>query len=102
MDLYHSLSGMVEVTVICADPAQVMTMLEQKGIELRDVRMPDELTLVVLIRRRQERMLIALCEKKGLDVKITGRMGFYWKLNALWHRPVLLIGILVMLLVGMY
>lgn len=102
MDLYHSLSGMVEVTVICADPAQVMTMLEQKGIELRDIRMPDELTLVVLIRRWQERLLIALCEKKGLDVKITGRMGFYWKLNALWHRPVLLIGILVMLLVGMY
>ena len=102
MDLYHSLSGMVEATVVCADPAQVMTMLEQNGIELRNIRMPDELTLVALIRRRQQRQLMGLCEKKGLDAKITDRKGLYWKLNALWHRPVLLIGLLGMILLGMY
>jgi len=102
MDLYHSLSGMLEVTVVCADPPRIMTMLEQNGIELRNVRMPDELTLVVLARRRQVNALLSICEKKGLDAKITGRQGLYWKLNGLWHRPVLLIGLLGMILLGMY
>ena len=102
MDLFHSLSGMLEVTIVCADPAHVMTMLEQNGIELRNVRIPDALTLVVLIRRRQWALLTSLCEKKGLDAKITGRKGFFWKINGLWHRPVLLIGILSMILLGMY
>ena len=102
MDLFHSLSGMLEVTIVCADPAQVMTILEQNGIELRNVRIPDALTLVVLIRRRQWTLLTSLCEKKGLDAKITGREGFYWKINGLWHRPVLLIGILAMILLGVY
>lgn len=102
MDLYHSLSGMLEMTILCADPPQVMTMLEQKGIELRNVRIPDELTLVVQVRRRQGKYLASLCKQKGLEVSVTGRNGLYWKLNALWHRPVLLIGLLGMLLLGMY
>ena len=102
MDLYQSLSGKLEVTVLCADPAQAMTMLEQNGIELRNVKIIDELTLVVFVQRSRYKQLMSLCQKKGLDVKITGRVGLYWKLNALWHRPVLLIGLLAMVLVGMY
>ena len=102
MDLYHSLSGMVEVTITCADPAQVMTMLEQGGVELRNVRIADELTLVLLIRRRQTGLLLALCDKRGLDAQISNRVGLYWRLNALLHRPVLLLGILGMILLGLY
>lgn len=102
MDLYHSLSGMLEVTILCADPAQVMTMMEENGIELRNVQIPDELTLVAMIRRRQVKQLTALCKKKGLETSITKKIGLYWKFNALWHRPVLLIGIVGMILLGMY
>ena len=102
MDLYHSLAGMLEITITCADPAQVMTMLEQKGIELRNVRANDPFTLVVMIRRRQARLLLRFCEKKGLDAKISNRKGVYWRLIQLWHRPVLWMGILGMILLGMY
>ena len=102
MDLYHSLSGMVEATILCADPTQVITMLEQNGMELRDVRIVDALTLVVLVRRRQIGLLLALCDEKGLDAQITNRIGLFWRLNTLLHRPVLLLGILGMILLGLY
>ena len=79
-----------------------MTFLDQSGIELRDIRVPDEITLIVSIRRRQRKKLMKICQQKGLEAKITQRNGLYWHLSALLHRPVLLTGVLAMLLLGFY
>lgn len=102
MDLYRSFSGAMEIRILCADPAGGITYLEENGVELRNIQLLDELTFTAQIQRKQRNLVAKLCRKKGLDVTFSGRMGIYWRLNALWHRPVLLLTLLGMLILGMY
>ena len=102
MDLYRSLSGVLDIKIVCANPAETITFLQRHGIELRQVVLSDELTIQCRINRRQERVIREICETKGLGLHVIGKTGIYWKLRQLWHRPVLLIGLLCMMLLGMY
>ena len=102
MDIYRSLAGVLEIRIVCADPAYMITVLEQKGVELHDVRLSDELTLVAQIPRKQWSFVASICEKMGVDLERIGHRGIYWQLRELWHRPVLIAGMVLVLLVGFY
>ena len=102
MDLYRSLAGVLEIRIICADPAGMITLLEQKCVELRDVRLPDELTLIAQIPRGQWSRVQTVCDKTGVDLQEIGRKGVFWRFQELWHRPVLVFGMILVLLIGFY
>lgn len=102
MNLWDSLQGTLSVKLTSADPAAALEAMGSAGIILRNVVMQDELTVTFEILRRHEKLLWALAERRGDTAVITGRRGIFWGWKALLHRPVLLVGMAILLILGCY
>lgn len=92
MDLWKSLSGMIEVELTSAEPETALGAINARGIEIYRVEQKGELTLRFRIRRRDYTVLAALCEKRGETLNVLRKSGLYWAGRQLLNRPVLLVG----------
>ena len=103
MDIWISMSGMVDVELTCADPAAAMSQLYQLGIPIYNAAREDEDIVVHFqVQRKDFRKLNALVRKKGYRLRLKRRFGLYWSVRMALSRPVLLLGLLVFIFVTMY
>ncbi len=103
MDLWRSLNGMVGVQLTSADPAAAITQINAAGIAVYSAsRDENDIVTGFSVRRQDVRKLRALAEKRGYELTVSHKMGIYWIGKRLLHRPVLVIGILIFLLIAMY
>ena len=102
MDIFHSLSGAVDLEITTADPAACLTAITEAGIILRHVRTVDGVTLQISVFRQDCRKIGTMAAHRGWELKILGRKGIYWRMQRMLHRPVLLWGVLVLLLLVLY
>ncbi len=102
MGLFRSLSGMLKLEITSADPALTITRLNEAGVELFNTSQTGDLTIRFSLRRRDYPRVRALCEKRGEQVKVVERSGFFWQLYALRKRPVLVGGIAFLLACALY
>lgn len=102
MGVWRSLSGMVEVRLISAEPMSALRAVLQAGIEVTDAEQEDDLTLRFGLRRCDYRSLRAIVRKRGERLEVLHRKGLYWALRRLIKRPVLLIGIGFLLFLTVY
>ncbi len=93
MGVIRSMAGMLVVEISSADIPAALAAITQQEIELFQVRMHDELTAELLLRREDWRRLAALCRQRGDGVKLRHRQGLYWRLKGLLRRPLLLGGV---------
>lgn len=93
MDFWQSLSGMVVLEIIAADPAWLLSALHEHGIPLAKVQFIDELTVQLQVNRRHGKWISSYCEKMGLKCRIISKRGLFWKLRGLLKRPVFVIGL---------
>ena len=97
MDFWRSVSGIIRVRVQSADTASALSAIHNAGITLFDVISEDALTLSLSIHRKQFKQLKKLLEKRGEDVQLRRNYGIYWVGKGLLKRPVLLLGLLLIL-----
>ncbi len=102
MEFWRSLAGMVRITLTSADTAACLTAMDRAGIPAREVTALDELNLSILLRRQDLKKLRRLCDKKGASLTVTGRAGIYWPLKGLLGRPVLVVGLAILLAAALY
>ena len=102
MTLLESLMGCAEVELTSADVARLLDLACQKGIHLRDVNWIDDLSVRILVSRPDYKRLDSLARKLGAGVRILNRRGLYWDAHNLLCRPLFLIGMMVMLLMGIF
>lgn len=102
MDLWKSIAGMVEVELTSADPADAFRAVTECNISLFRVTHLSDLTVRFLIYRKDFRALAALCGKRGETLRLCRRRGVYWTVKNLLHRPVLLLGLALMLGLALY
>ena len=103
MDVWHSIDGMMELTVTSADPAGALTALNCAGIPLFAVdRGEDDLTVRFRIRRKDAYRVKAILERRGEMLGSVRSKGVYWAFVRLLRRPVLLIGILLLTALSLY
>ncbi len=103
MELTHSLSGMLCARVTSADPAGALTAIQQADIQVFDAQCADEdIDLYFYIRRQDCKSLHKLCTGKGYDLKILRSAGAYWALRRILDRPLLLVGMLILLVLSAY
>ena len=102
MDLWKSLSGMVEAELTSADLGAAFTAISQADIAVFSVRQTDDLTARLRIPRSDFARLSALAEKRGERLRLISRPGLYWLGKRLLGRPVLAMGLFVLLLVSTY
>ena len=102
MNLWHSLNGMEQMELTCADPAFALTVLNRQDLTLRDVEFVDAFTVRFTIPRQLEKKLRSISEKRGFEIKKVQVRGLFWRVKSLLKRPVLTSGVLILLLLGMY
>lgn len=96
MDIWRSLAGVVEVELTSAIPEESLGAISALGMELTALEKVGDLSYRFRIPRRDWRRLKGLCQKRGETLTLRRRMGIYWKGKALLKRPVLLLGLAVL------
>ncbi len=102
MNFWNSLAGALQVQFTAADLPGAFSAIEKAGIDLLKVIYRDALSVEFTIFRHDLKPLILLCEKKGYSYHVDRRMGIFWALAGLWKRPVLIIGIFLLLLLSLW
>ncbi len=101
MDLWHSLSGMVSIEILSADPTATLAYLYSKEIPLQNVCVPDELTLLITVQRPYFKNVVSILDRRGEKWKMIGRRGLFWSFRAMLSRPVLIAGLGILILLTM-
>lgn len=102
MELWHSLNGMLQAELVSADTAGAVTRFFESGITIYDAEYLDDLTVRFQIRRQDYKRIRLLAEKRGDVLKLLKKRGLYWTGKGLLKRPVLMLGILAILILGTY
>lgn len=93
MGMIRSVAGMVAVEIDSADIPGLLSAITEIGIPVFHAGIKGELTLQLRLRREDWRRVSALCRRRGEKARIRRRMGVYWLLKGMLHRPVLLTGL---------
>lgn len=102
MNFWRSVSGMVEVRIITADPAGALAAINHAGLEVFSAVMEGNLTISFTLRRWDYPRLRRLIKKRGEVLKLVSREGIYWAIRRILSRPVLLVGLLLILGLSVY
>lgn len=97
MDFWQSLSGMVEVELVSANLSAILMELNKMDIPVFSVAQEDALTMRFTIRRKDHKYLRNIVKRKGAELRACQRKGIYWGAKSLLRRPVLLLGMLLLL-----
>ena len=79
MMLYNSVFGYTELEILSASASQTIEKLNQEGITLYDLRMPDDLTLSLKISRKDFKKLQAIAKNHGDIIKNSQHKGLVFK-----------------------
>ena len=103
MDFWHSVEGMVGLTLTGASPAQSVSAINQAGITVYDAKMgEDELTVHFQVSRKAIKRVREIASKRGDTLSIRRRKGMYWTAKGLLKRPVLLAGIIILMCIAVF
>lgn len=102
MNFWKSISGMLQVELTSANPEESFLAANEQGIAFFRMEQISGLTTRLYISRANHRRLQKLCEKRGDTLRICGRKGLYWNIKALIYRPMLLIGLSLMMILLFY
>lgn len=102
MDFWKSLGGMLQVKLTSADLTGTLGAINTAGITIYHVQEESDLVLRFDVQRRDYRRLRALTKKRGEKLELSRRQGLYWVLRQFVRRPVLMMGILLILMLTLY
>ena len=89
--------GTIYLEVVSADIPAFLSAANGAGLELRNVEMPDALTVRFEVPRYRLKILLKLTDHRGEKLTILARRGLWWKIAAMKKRPVLVAGVLLMI-----
>ena len=88
----------VQVTVTSADIPNLLNILQEKAIGTETVNHIDALTISLEIPQKKLAQLESICAKRGDTLQIGGRSGGLLTVKRLIHRPVLILGLLLLVI----
>lgn len=102
MAFWKSLVGQYQVELVSSDISQMLTAINSEGILLQQIQFVDELHLHATISRTQFPGLKLLITKRGEELNVRKKLGFFWKLSSVTKRPVLVFGLLFILMLCLF
>lgn len=102
MGIYRSLGGTVSMKLTSADIPGAMAGFNRRGFILENIRTEDELCIHFSVRRKYVRRMRSYVRKRGDVLEEIGTTGLYWSFRRLFRHPVMILGILLILLFGLY
>lgn len=92
----------MQVELCAADLNGVIGAVTSAGIPLYEVVSDGELTICATVERADYARLQKIARRKGWTLRIVRRKGFFWRIEKLTRRPVLVALLTIMLLVSLY
>ncbi len=99
MGLIQSLAGTVTVELTSADIPGLLKKMNSLGITLERVCVISDLSVRCTIRRSDAQRVISAAERMAASAKLVKKQGLYWRGSSLLRRPVLLVGMAIILFV---
>ena len=93
MKLVEWLMGTIRVEIVSADVTGMLYVINGAGILLRNIEMPDMLTVQFDMNRKDWNPLAKLIRRRGEQMRILRRSGLWWKAAGLKRRPTLTMGL---------
>ena len=97
MDLWQSFNGVITMRITSADIAGLLSAIHKQNIPIEHIQFVDELCCTFCVQRQYSKTIKTLAEKHGANWEITAHSGIHWQIRSLFKRPVLLIGLMIML-----
>lgn len=98
MDLWRSLTGIVQIEITSANPAALLQRLSVKNIRLFNIDYISDFTVKMNVSRKDIPIIESTVSRSGEELSIKRRLGLYWYSRVFWNRPVFLTGILFLLM----
>ena len=102
MGIWRSLAGLICIELTSASPADMMTAINHEGITLLDITYISDLTVKAMVYRYDYQKLCTLAERRSEKIKLLDRKGLYFTFCNLRTRPVLLVGMAVLVILMLY
>ncbi len=102
MNFWQSLAGMVRLELVSADISGAVAAFANEGIVLQDAVSEDELHLQFSVRRSDAKKVCYLAGKRGEQIILQQKSGIYFSLISLKKRPVLLVGMLLLMFASFF
>ncbi len=102
MNLWKSIAGTYEIKIVGASTADTLSKLNDEAITLLNVIVVDCLTIHLTVYRYQYAIVKSILEGRGDCVSIVRKRGVFWTLQSLEKRPVLLVGMLMLLFFAVF
>ena len=102
MNLWNSLAGMVEAELTSADPEGTLAAAAEKNIAVFSVTRKEALVMRLRVFRRDLPTLRKLCEKRGDRLSVRRTLGIYWTVKRFFARPVLALGVGLLLFLTLF
>ncbi len=102
MELRLSVSGTIQVELTSADPVAALLSIQKQGISTENITKIDDFTLTLEIKRSDWGKLSQLAQARSDTLRVKRKHGLYWTALRLKKRPILAIGILLLLLASWY
>lgn len=101
MNGWHSLGGMYRIRVVSASVEMVISAVAAE-IELFNLKSINEIQTECSVLRKDYNRLLDMLEKLGAESEILNKTGLYWGIKGFFGRPVLLLGLLLLLSLDLY
>lgn len=102
MDFWNWFSGLIRIRITGADVAGSLSAICQTGITVFNSDVVDELNALLTVKRKEFVKLKQVLAAKGDTCEVIEKTGVYWKFTNLLKRPVLTIGVLLLLVLNIY
>lgn len=102
MQTTRSVSGSVRVRAQSAEQAQLLSALNRSGIQLYDVTYVDELTVDFTVLACDLTIATKIAKKRGEQLTRQSGSGFVFLLKRILGRPILVIGILIVVFMSFF
>jgi len=102
MKCIESIMGIIEVDLISANIEDSLKSINENGITITRLEQKDNLCACFYIKRTEWKTLQLICKKRDDKVKIIGKKGVYWSIRGILHRPVMLLGMILLLGMTVY
>ena len=94
-------SGFV-VKITAANPLAFLSALQNANISLTQARYLDDLTLQIRFERRFWPQVSAIAKKRDIKIEVLSETGLYPRMGRVLKRPVLVVGLIVLIAVSLY
>ena len=102
MDFWNWFGGLLRIQLTGADIAESLSLISQAGITVFNGDVIDELNALITIRKKEYKKLQNILKIRSDGYRIVKTEGLYWRLKQLYKRPILSVGLLVLIILNIY